>query len=164
MFGVSAARPAQLGHAGRDKTLGREAGKRAMCRRHAGWPFQEQGRTPAKRISIEIGVFIPMGNGWLILTISPWRRRGHEAPALQRKTASTFASGPGLWLMEFVGTGASEEPMHLHRRFAAILILMVLAGCAQVTTGQAGAQHPREDDGIKAEHGGGDGGGGGSGM
>jgi hypothetical protein len=66
--------------------------------------------------------------------------------------------------MEFVTTGASEEPMHLPRRFAAILILLALTGCAQETTVQAGTQYPRGDNGIKAEHGGGDGGGGGSGM
>jgi hypothetical protein len=57
--------------------------------------------------------------------------------------------------------------MNWHRRLAALLVMLALTGCAQGTTGQAGAPntaHPPENTGSAPEHGGGDGGGGGGGM
>jgi hypothetical protein len=57
--------------------------------------------------------------------------------------------------------------MHLHRQLAALFIVLALTGCAQGTTGQAGAPntpHPPENTGSVPEHGGGDGGGGGGGA
>ena len=50
---------------------------------------------------------------------------------------------------------------------AALLVVLTLTGCAQGTTGQAGAPYPPyppETNGNVLEHGGGDGGGGGGGM
>jgi hypothetical protein len=57
--------------------------------------------------------------------------------------------------------------MLLRRRMAALFVVLALAGCAQGTTGQAGAPdapYSPENSGIRPEHGGGDGGGGGGGM
>ena len=57
--------------------------------------------------------------------------------------------------------------MHWQRRLAALFVVLALAGCAQGTTGQAGAQYPHypsDSNEIRPEHGGGDGGGGGGGM
>jgi hypothetical protein len=54
--------------------------------------------------------------------------------------------------------------MLLRRRMAALFVVLALAGCAQGTTGQAGAAYAPyspENSGIRPEHGGGDGGGGG---
>jgi hypothetical protein len=72
------------------------------------------------------------------------------------------------------GTGSPDravrkEPMLLRRgRMAALLVVLALAGCAQGTTGQAGApdwpSSPEHHDRNAPEHGGGDGGGGGGGM
>jgi hypothetical protein len=55
--------------------------------------------------------------------------------------------------------------MDWQRRLAALFIILALAGCAEGTTDQAGAQYPDspEKSGNMPEHGGGDGGGG-SGM
>jgi hypothetical protein len=50
---------------------------------------------------------------------------------------------------------------------AALLVVLTLTGCAQGTTGQAGAPYAPyspENTGTRPEHGGGDGGGGGGGM
>jgi hypothetical protein len=60
-----------------------------------------------------------------------------------------------------------RERMHLHRQLAALFIVLALTGCAQGTTGQAGAPNTPNSPGnneIRPEHGGGDGGGGGGGM
>jgi hypothetical protein len=56
--------------------------------------------------------------------------------------------------------------IELHSSLAALFVTLALAGCAQGTTGQAGAQYApySQDNGIRPEHGGGDGGGGGGGM
>jgi len=57
--------------------------------------------------------------------------------------------------------------MNWHSLLAALLIALVLTGCAQETTGQAGAQYPPhspDNNWIRPEHGGGDGGGGGGSM
>jgi hypothetical protein len=58
--------------------------------------------------------------------------------------------------------------MLLRRRMAALFLVLALAGCAQRTTGQAGAPNwpasPEHQDRSSPEHGGGDGGGGGGGM
>jgi hypothetical protein len=57
--------------------------------------------------------------------------------------------------------------MLLRRSMAALFVVLALAGCAQGTTGQAGAPnapYSPESNGIRPEHGGGDGGGGGAGM
>ena len=59
------------------------------------------------------------------------------------------------------------ELMLLERRLAALFAVLALTGCAQGTTGQAGAPyppHPPETNGNMPEHGGGDGGGGAVGM
>jgi hypothetical protein len=59
-----------------------------------------------------------------------------------------------------------REVIELHSSLAALFVTLALAGCAQGTTGQAGAQYApySQDNGIRPEHGGGDGGGGGGGM
>ncbi|HEY1431783.1 MAG TPA: hypothetical protein VGF39_09175 [Stellaceae bacterium] len=58
--------------------------------------------------------------------------------------------------------------MDLHSLLAALLVISALAGCAQGTTGQAGApdwpSSPEYQDRNVPNHGGGDGGGGGGGM
>jgi hypothetical protein len=59
----------------------------------------------------------------------------------------------------------SEQVKDRKRRLAALLVALALSGCAQSTTGQAGAQYApysSDNNGIRPEHGGGDGGG--SGM
>jgi hypothetical protein len=56
--------------------------------------------------------------------------------------------------------------MQWRRWLAVLLTALLLAGCAQGTTGQAGAPstpYPAQDNGVRPEHGGGDGGGGGGG-
>jgi hypothetical protein len=56
--------------------------------------------------------------------------------------------------------------MNRRRRLTALFVVLALAGCGQLTTGQTGAQYApysSEDNGIRPEHGEGDGGGG-SGM
>jgi hypothetical protein len=60
-----------------------------------------------------------------------------------------------------------RELMLLQRRLATLFIVLALAGCAQGTTGQAGAPntpHAPEKTESTPEHGGGDGGGGGGSM
>lgn len=55
--------------------------------------------------------------------------------------------------------------MNRHKVRVALLILLTLAGCAQMAAGPVqapNASYPRDDNGIRPEHGGGDGGG--SGM
>ena len=64
-----------------------------------------------------------------------------------------------------LGSPALERPrMYWQRRLAALFVVLALAGCAQGTTGQAGApdrlSSPVHQDRSAPEHGGGDGGGG----
>jgi len=57
--------------------------------------------------------------------------------------------------------------MQWRSTLAALMVALVLAGCAQGTGGQAGppyAPYSKEDNAIRPERGGGDGGGGGAGM
>ena len=55
--------------------------------------------------------------------------------------------------------------MHRRPRFAALFVVLALAGCAQGITGQAPAPNaPYSHNEIRPEHGGGDGGGGGGGI
>jgi hypothetical protein len=49
--------------------------------------------------------------------------------------------------------------MYWQKRLAALVLILSLAGCAQGTTGQAGASYAPnspENNGIRPEHGGGD--------
>src|ERR1700732_4318435 len=74
-------------------------------------------------------------------------------PANRRFGVSTLDQGPSRGLDELV------IPL------AALLVVLALTGCAQGTTGQAGAPYwpssPEHQDRNVPEHGGGDGGGGG---
>jgi len=57
-----------------------------------------------------------------------------------------------------------KRQLNWHKWAATLLVVLALAGCAQGTTGQAGAPYapsPPENSGVRPEHGGGDGGGGG---
>jgi hypothetical protein len=64
--------------------------------------------------------------------------------------------------------GALRGALMLLRWMAALFVVLALAGCAEGTTGQAGApdwpSSPERQDRNVPEHGGGDGGGGGGGM
>jgi hypothetical protein len=74
------------------------------------------------------------------------------------------ASASCLWLMGSPDRVPGRALMYWHRRLAALFVVLALAGCAQGTTGQAGAPYAPyspENSGIRPEHGGGDGGGGG---
>jgi hypothetical protein len=70
------------------------------------------------------------------------------------------------------GTGSPDRratgALMLLRWMAALFVVLALAGCAEGTTGQAGApdwpSSPERQDRNVPEHGGGDGGGGGGGM
>ena len=58
--------------------------------------------------------------------------------------------------------GSPEEVMNWWISFAALFVMLALAGCAQGTTGEAGAPYAPyspENTGTRPEHGGGDGGG-----
>jgi hypothetical protein len=62
-----------------------------------------------------------------------------------------------------LGQGPSRGLDELVIPLATLLVVLALTGCAQGTTGQAGAPYPPDppdNHGIRPEHGGGDGGGG----